>query len=77
MFKRDDINGVCVKCGSCRAVCPVFGITGTEQLTARGKIALTEAIAGGELTPDQKIDDIFDLCIVCGACAGVCPSGVD
>jgi glycolate dehydrogenase iron-sulfur subunit len=77
MSSKQHSGGICVKCGTCRAVCPVFSITGLEPLTARGKIALSEAIAEGKLKPDSELDKTFDLCIACGACAGVCPSSVD
>jgi len=30
----------CSCCGMCQAVCPVYGVTGRETDTARGKLAL-------------------------------------
>ena len=35
----------CLKCGLCRSVCPVFAEVLDESGSARGKIALIEALA--------------------------------
>lgn len=56
-------------------VCPVYRVTGQEAHTARGKIHLTQI---PEL-PDKGVvfEDIFSKCLLCGACAAVCPRGID
>lgn len=66
----------CIKCGNCRAVCPVFGETGTESGVARGKIRLAEAIINDELEANPEIAKRLDLCLACKACVSNCPSGV-
>ena len=36
---------VCMRCGMCQAVCPLFAETGREADVARGKIALLDGLA--------------------------------
>jgi len=65
----------CVKCGRCLSVCPVYKETGREPEAARGKLALIESIASGELnSPTKKLLDIISFCLLCGACAENCPN---
>ena len=35
---------VCMRCGMCQAVCPVFAETGREADVARGKLALLDGL---------------------------------
>ncbi len=61
----------CARCGSCSVVCPVYGVTGRESLTARGKLhLLTTALAE---KPSSAYRDIFARCLLCGACEEKCP----
>ena len=56
-------------------VCPVYRVTGQEAHTARGKIHLTQL---PELRGKGTVfEDIFSKCLLCGACATVCPRGID
>ncbi|MBP2664442.1 MAG: lutA 3, partial [Firmicutes bacterium] len=32
----------CIRCGTCRSVCPVFQVSDNENTTARGKVKLLE-----------------------------------
>lgn len=67
----------CVKCGSCRSVCPVFLEEKREPSVARGKIALTEALKKGVVDTTGELAGILDNCILCLTCAANCPNGVD
>jgi glycolate oxidase iron-sulfur subunit len=66
----------CVKCGSCRAVCPSFLIDREESHSARGRIALIEAVLDGRLSASAVYEDRLDTCTGCLACEAACASGV-
>ena len=66
----------CVKCGSCRSVCPVFAELERESSVARGKLALIEEIADGNLEVEKRFEDIISLCLGCSACEENCSNGV-
>lgn len=64
----------CAKCGACTAVCPVYGVTGRESLTARGKIHLLERLPPRNYS--SAYADILSKCLLCGACESSCPRGL-
>ncbi len=64
----------CVKCGSCRAHCPVFGQQKRESAVARGKIALAQALLEGEITLDKRLVEDMSKCLLCGSCVNKCPN---
>lgn len=66
----------CIKCGSCQSVCPVYLETGQETLVARGKMALLAGYLSNDLAADTKLYELLSNCLLCGACAENCPSGV-
>jgi glycolate oxidase iron-sulfur subunit len=67
---------VCMKCGMCQAVCPLFAETGLESDVARGKLALLDGLMQ-ELFKDSKgVHERLNRCLLCGSCASNCPSGV-
>jgi len=72
---REEIEQ-CVKCGACRAHCPVFGAEKHEGRVARGKVALAGALLEGEIGLEEKL--LFDLsqCLLCGSCCAQCPNKV-
>lgn len=56
-------------------VCPVYRVTGQEAHTARGKIHLVHV---PELRGKGDVfEEIFSTCLLCGACATVCPRGIN
>ncbi|MDH4099505.1 MAG: (Fe-S)-binding protein [Nitrospirota bacterium] len=72
---RDDIYK-CIRCGACRAVCPTFAAELDETMTARGRMALVEAVLDGKLPLTDRFVEKMSTCIGCMACSADCPSGV-
>jgi len=72
---RDEIRQ-CVKCGACRAHCPVFGAEKHEGMVARGKIALAEALLDGDVDMEDKFLLDMSQCLLCGSCCAECPNKV-
>ncbi len=68
---------VCMRCGLCQAVCPVFAQTGREADVARGKLALLDGLAEAMIHDAEGVRDRLSKCLLCGSCAANCPSGVD
>ncbi len=66
----------CVKCGACRAHCPVFGVERREGRVARGKIALAQAVLDGEIEFEAKVMEDLSQCLLCGSCCADCPNKV-
>ncbi len=66
----------CVRCGKCRAQCPVFLEIGTEISVARGRIALLEAYLDGRIPYSEKVKETMMTCLRCLRCQENCPSGV-
>ncbi len=72
--ERDSM--LCMMCGSCRAVCPVFKATGIEADNARSKVQLSYALITKDAEITEDIAQKFFLCTDCGACENNCPSGI-
>lgn len=72
----DDQLAMCMRCGMCQAVCPVFAETGREADVARGKLALLDGLARELFSRAQAVQDRLSRCLLCGSCAANCPSGV-
>ncbi len=71
----DEAVANCMKCGFCKAVCPVF--IGEETTSPRAKVRLAKAFARGEMDLTAGIKRQMDRCLNCRACAVECPSGVE
>ncbi len=67
----------CIKCGLCLANCPVNHELFLEKYTPRGKIQLARRYGRGDVAISDHYRDIFNQCLLCGACTMTCPSGVD
>jgi len=72
---REEIEQ-CVKCGACRAHCPVFNVERREGRVARGKVALSQAVLEGEIDFDAKVMEDLSQCLLCGSCCAGCPNKV-
>lgn len=73
---RDEIKK-CVRCGTCRSVCPTFKALGRETACARGRITLVEHRLKGDLDLSENYLKHIKECTLCGACKSNCPNGVD
>lgn len=67
---------VCMRCGMCQAVCPVFAETGREADVARGKLALLDGLIQEMFNDPKGVNERLMKCLLCGSCAASCPSGV-
>ncbi|GLI35649.1 (Fe-S)-binding protein [Desulforhabdus amnigena] len=67
---------VCMRCGMCQSVCPVFAETGRESDVARGKLALLDGLLQEMFKDPTGVQDRLSRCLLCGSCAANCPSGV-
>lgn len=67
----------CVKCGLCLPHCPTYQADLTENESPRGRIALLQALARGQLEPAPRLRAHIDHCLLCRRCERVCPSGVE
>ncbi|MEW5934246.1 MAG: 4Fe-4S dicluster domain-containing protein, partial [Bacillota bacterium] len=83
---RDELVQVateCGRCGSCRAVCPVWRELGWESWSPRGKLAMARRAAGesarqatvGPFT--GRLTEVLSRCALCGACDRVCGTCLD
>jgi glycolate oxidase iron-sulfur subunit len=72
---REEIER-CVKCGACRAHCPVFGAEKREGRVARGKIALAHSVLEGDVGLEPKVLEDLSQCLLCGSCCAECPNKV-
>ncbi len=68
---------ICIRCGMCQAVCPVFEQTKKEADVARGKLALLDGLMKNSFPNADGVKKRLDRCLLCGSCAANCPSGVN
>lgn len=67
---------LCVRCGSCKALCPTYGEDVTEGMSARGRVILLKKYIEGEIGPTEILDERIFSCMLCGACNTLCPMGL-
>ena len=67
----------CVRCGSCKAVCPTYDQNPSEAMGTRGRLSLLLALSSGQIKPSSTLNDRIFSCTLCGACIGRCPLSVD
>lgn len=65
----------CVRCGTCRSVCPVFEELGWESANTRGRILAMKGLYDG-LVAGPDVLDSLNTCTTCGICTVSCPAGV-
>lgn len=75
---RDLLNlaDQCVKCGLCLPQCPTFQQARNEADSPRGRIALIQGWAGGQLAMSTTLAGHLDGCLGCLNCERACPSEV-
>ena len=67
---------LCMRCGMCQSVCPLYRETRREPDVARGKIILVDALKNGVFEEIHGVLDRLQRCLLCGSCEANCPSGV-
>lgn len=67
----------CVRCGICKSLCPTYLSALNETMGARGRVAILGALIGNQLTPTKSLSDRIFSCLLCEACKGTCPLGID
>ncbi len=76
LLRLDDALSVCMRCGNCQAICPVFMETGKEADVARGKIVLLQNLAYQMIENPLAVEERLSRCLLCGSCQSNCSSGV-
>ena len=66
----------CAKCGNCIAVCPAYLVTGNEEVTAKGKIALAIKLISGRPVTKEEAESVF-MCMHCKACEDICQTNLE
>ena len=64
----------CVKCGVCLPHCPTYRVYRDEAESPRGRIALIQAMVGGQLEASQQLRRHLEHCLLCRNCEKACPS---
>ena len=67
----------CVLCGTCRGVCPTFDVARREPASARGKVALCDALLKKEINISGGFIKHMTECVQCMACYESCPNDVN
>lgn len=65
-----------MKCGLCLPHCPTYGLELLESDSPRGRIALMQGLATGELAVSDGVIQHLDRCLGCRACETACPAEV-
>lgn len=66
----------CVHCGKCLPGCPLLRLTGREESSPRGKLALLKWGLGCDTLPEGFLAP-FLACTFCLRCQDTCPAGLD
>lgn len=72
-----DLADHCVKCGLCLPHCPTYRYSRNESESPRGRIAILQGLASGQLTPTTGAIEHLAHCLDCRNCETACPAGVE
>ncbi len=77
-MKEQALNDLenCVKCGSCKALCPTYRQGRAEPASARGRLILLRELERGKLEPSALLNESIWSCLLCGMCEPSCPLGI-
>lgn len=67
---------LCMKCGFCMSVCPVYRADQVESHVARGRNTLINWAEKGMIESDKSFREALSFCILCHRCEQICPAGV-
>ena len=68
----------CVRCGFCQYHCPVYAVTGSEPLVARGRLEMVKAGFDGRITEfSANLRKRMNQCLLCGNCTQNCPPAIE
>ncbi len=62
----------CARCGACLPVCPIYRVSGREELSPRGRMGVIELGLD-----DRRAKKALAACLLCGACESVCSRELD
>jgi glycolate oxidase iron-sulfur subunit len=66
----------CIHCGLCLDQCPTYKLTGNENNSPRGRLAMWRAEDEGRTQQAEKINHYTSECLGCLACETACPANV-
>ena len=67
----------CVRCGTCKTLCPTYLTTLNETMGARGRVAMLGELGMKRLAPSRGLAEKIFSCMLCGACKETCPVGIN
>ena len=67
MQELEDQLTVCMRCGMCQAVCPLFSETGREVDLARGKLALLDGLIQEMFKNPDGVVERLNRCVLCAS----------
>lgn len=67
----------CVRCGACKTFCPTYLQTMNETFGARGRVTLLGELEEDRLPPTKNLAEKIFSCMLCEACKGLCPTGIN
>ncbi|MBF0472647.1 MAG: (Fe-S)-binding protein [Nitrospirae bacterium] len=67
----------CVRCGICKASCPVFNNSNLEPDSPRGRMRLLWAFTNGHIKYSERLYKTIFGCLLCGECTRSCNPGID
>lgn len=67
---------ICMRCGMCQSVCPLYRETRLETDVARGKLAILCGLKKAFFEKPNRAAERLNRCLLCGSCQLQCSSGV-